>query len=388
THTVELDADRTAELEAFARSRGVTLNTLVQAAWGVLLGRLTGRDDVVFGATVAGRSPELAGSEAMIGLFINTVPVRVRLRAQESTAELLDRLQDEQSRLIGHQHLGLADIQRATGLGELFDTLVVFESYPVADGAEDGEAPRATVRDHHDSTHYPFAWAVEPAERLRLTAEFRPDLFEAATVRRITDALARLLTGMAADPDAPVGRLDLLGPEDRHTVLDRWNDNALPATERLGTVTELFAAQVAASPDEVAVTDGRTTWTFAELDARTDALARILAGQGAGPERVVALALPRTADHIAAILAVLKSGAAYLPLDPDLPDTRLTGMLADARPVLILTTEETALPATDLPVLLLDAPMDGLPQTEPTAPAPDHPAYVIHTSGSTGRPKG
>ncbi|TGN75548.1 amino acid adenylation domain-containing protein [Streptomyces bauhiniae] len=388
THTVELDADRTAALEAFARSRGVTLNTLVQAAWGVLLGWLTGRDDVVFGATVAGRSPELAGSEAMIGLFINTVPVRVRLRAQESTAELLARLQDEQSRLIGHQYLGLADIQRATGLGELFDTLVVFESYPVADSAEDGEAPRATIRDHRDSTHYPLAWAVEPAERLRLTAEFRPDLFEAATVRRVTDALAHLLTGMAADPDGPVGRLDLLGPEDRHTVLDRWNDNALPAAERLGTVPELFAAQVAASPDEVAVTDGRTTWTFAELDARTDALARLLAGQGAGPERIVALALPRTADHIAAILAVLKSGAAYLPLDPDLPDTRLTGMLTDARPVLILTTEDTALPATDTPVLLLDAPTDGLPQAEPTAPAPDHPAYVIHTSGSTGRPKG
>ncbi|MET7613372.1 amino acid adenylation domain-containing protein, partial [Streptomyces seoulensis] len=368
--------------------RGVTLNTLVQAAWGVLLGRLTGRDDVVFGATVAGRSPELAGSEAMIGLFINTVPVRVRLRAQESTAELLDRLQDEQSRLIGHQHLGLADIQRATGLGELFDTLVVFESYPVADDAEDSEAPRATVRDHQDSTHYPFAWAVEPAERLRLTAEFRPDLFDAATVRRITDALTHLLTGMAADPDGPVGRLDLLGADDRHTVLEHWNDNALPAAERLHTVPQLFAAQVAASPDEVAVTDGRTTWTFAELDARTDALARLLAGQGAGPERIVALALPRTADHIAAILAVLKSGAAYLPLDPDLPDTRLTGMLTDARPVLILTTESTTLPATDIPVLLLDAPTDGLPQAEPTAPSPDHPAYVIHTSGSTGRPKG
>ncbi|MEU6816714.1 non-ribosomal peptide synthase/polyketide synthase [Streptomyces sp. NPDC046860] len=388
THTVELDADRTAELEAFARSRGVTLNTLVQAAWGVLLGRLTGRDDVVFGATVAGRSPELAGSETMIGLFINTVPVRVRLRAGESTAALLERLQDEQSRLIRHQHLGLADIQRATGLGELFDTLVVFESYPVADDTPDGAALRATVRDHRDSTHYPFAWAIEPAERLRLTAEFRPDLFDAATVRRVTDALARVLTGMAAAPDGPVGRLDLLGPRDRHTVLERWNDNALPAAERLGTVPELFAAQVAADPDAVAVTDGRTTWTFAELDARTTTLARVLAGHGAGPERVVALALPRTAEHIAAILAVLKSGAAYLPLDPDLPEARLTGMLADTRPVLVLTTEDTALPATDIPVLLLDTPADGLPQAEPTAPAPDHPAYVIHTSGSTGRPKG
>ncbi|OQR64135.1 non-ribosomal peptide synthetase [Streptomyces maremycinicus] len=412
THTVELDAERTAELEAFARSRGVTLNTLVQAAWGVLLGRLTGREDVVFGATVAGRSPELPGAESMIGLFINTVPVRVRVRPQESTAGLLDRLQDEQSRLIAHQHLGLADIQRATGLGELFDTLVVFESYPVAETEGEGARPRVTVRDHEDSTHYPFAWAVEPAERLRLTAEFRPELFTRATVRRITAALTSLLAGMAADPDRPVGRLDLLGPADRDTVLRTWNDTTLPAPadERPGTVPALFAAQVAASPDEVAVTDSSATWTFAELDARTDRLARILAGHGAGPERIVALALPRTADHIAAILAVMKAGAAYLPLDPDLPGSRLTGMLDDARPVLLLATAETAaaLPATDVPTLLLDAvtlaatqaathadghvpaaaAAGGLPEAEPTAPAPDHPAYVIYTSGSTGRPKG
>ncbi|MFI6466449.1 non-ribosomal peptide synthase/polyketide synthase [Streptomyces sp. NPDC050538] len=392
THTVELAPDRTAELEAFARRQGVTVNTLVQAAWGVLLGRLTGRDDVVFGATVAGRSPELPGAESMIGLFINTIPVRVQVRPEESTAALLDRLQDEQSRLIAHQHLGLADIQRAAGLGELFDTLVVFESYPVADEEEGGDGPRVTVRDHEDSTHYPFAWAVEPAERLRLTAEFRPDLFQPAVVRRITDALTALLTGMAAEPDRPVGRLDLLAPAERHTVLETWNDTALPApeTERLGTVPELFVAQAAADPGAVAVTDGRTTWTFAELDARTDQLARILAGHGAGPERIVALALPRTADHIAAILAVMKAGAAYLPLDPDLPESRLTGMLDDARPVLILATDETAatLPPTTVPVLRLDAPADGLPEAEPVAPGPDHPAYVIYTSGSTGRPKG
>ncbi|MFG3027365.1 non-ribosomal peptide synthase/polyketide synthase [Streptomyces sp. NPDC048253] len=392
THTVALDAVRTAELEAFARRRGVTLNTLVQAAWGVLLGRLTGRQDVVFGATVAGRSPELAGAESMIGLFINTVPVRVRVRPQESTAGLLARLQDEQSRLIAHQHLGLADIQRAAGLGELFDTLVVFESYPVTEADGGGAGPRVTVRDHEDSTHYPFAWAVEPAERLRLTAEFRPELFTPATVRRIASALTALLTGMAADPDRPVGRLDLLDPDDRHTVLRTWNDTALPvpADERPGTVPALFAAQAAAAPDEVAVTDGSMTWTFAELDARTDRLARILAGHGAGPERIVALALPRTADHIAAILAVMKAGAAYLPLDPDLPGSRLTGMLDDARPVLVLATEETAraLPATGIPVLLLDPPADGLPEADPIPPAPDHPAYVIYTSGSTGRPKG
>ncbi|NJP45796.1 non-ribosomal peptide synthase/polyketide synthase [Streptomyces sp. PRB2-1] len=391
TRTVELDPAATADLAGFARRRGVTLNTLVQAAWGVLLGRLTGRDDVVFGATVAGRPAELPGAESMIGLFINTVPVRVTIDPTESTAALLARLQDEQSRLIAHQHLGLADIQRAAGLGELFDTLVVFESYPVAEDTEagTGDAPTVTVRDHEDSTHYPFTWAVEPGERLRLTAEFRPDLFEAATVRRITAALAHLLTSMAAHPDRPVGRLDLLAPADLRTVLETGNDTAPPGTAGPHTVPALFAAQAAAAPGATAVTDGRTTWSFAALDARTDRLARILAGHGAAPERIIALALPRTADHIAAILAVMKSGAAYLPLDPDLPPARLTAMLADARPLLVLATRETAahLPP-GAPVLLLDAPDAGLPQADPVAPGPGHPAYVIYTSGSTGRPKG
>ncbi|MGW5354054.1 non-ribosomal peptide synthase/polyketide synthase [Streptomyces sp. NPDC004031] len=399
TRTVELDTAATAELEAFARSRGVTLNTLVQAAWGVLLGRLTGRDDVVFGATVAGRPPELPGAETMIGLFINTVPVRVRIDPAESAGDLPVRLQDEQSRLIAHQHLGLADIQRAAGLGELFDTLVVFESYPVADdaGHPSGDAPAATVRAHEDSTHYPLAWAVEPGERLRLTAEFRPDLFEAATVRRITAALAHLLTAMAADPDRPVGRLDLLAPADRGTVLETWNGAALPVPGGGRTVPALLADRAAEFPGAVAVTDGRTTWTFAELDAHTDRLARVLAGHGAAPERIVALALPRTAGHIAAILAVMKAGAAYLPLDPDLPRARLESMLADAAPVLVLATRETAAalpPGTGVPVLLLDEraeparPAGGLPEADPVAPGPAHPAYVIYTSGSTGRPKG
>ncbi|MYX24502.1 non-ribosomal peptide synthetase, partial [Streptomyces sp. SID8380] len=388
THTLELDRARTAALEAFARSRGVTLNTLVQAAWGVLLGRITGRTDVVFGATVAGRSPELPGAESMIGLFINTVPVRVRLRQDESAAALLARLQDEQSRLLAHQHLGLADIQRAAGLGELFDTLVVFESYPVAEDPARGEAPRATVRDHEDSTHYPFAWAVEPGAHLRLTAEFRPDLIDAATARRLADALAGLLTGMAEDPELPVGRLDLLDPAERHRVLTTWNDTALPEPAHPHTIPELLAAQVAESPDAVAVTDGRTSLTFAELDRRTEELARVLAAHGAAPERTVALALPRTTAHVVAILAVMRAGAAYLPLDTELPESRLTAQLTDARPVLVLTTAGTTLPETGTPVLRIDTPLAALPQTEPTPPEPDHPAYVIFTSGSTGRPKG
>ncbi|MFF7209724.1 non-ribosomal peptide synthase/polyketide synthase [Streptomyces sp. NPDC008238] len=387
TRTVEAGEELTRELGALARHRGLTVNTLVQAAWGVVLSRLTGRDDVVFGATVAGRPPELDGVESMIGLFINTVPVRVRLRPQEPVGALLDRLQDEQSRLLPHQHLGLADIQRGAGLGDLFDTLVVFESYPVAEEPDAGL--RLSVREHEDSTHYPFAWAVEPGERLRLTAEFRPDLFTAAAAGRIASALLSVLAAMAADPDAAVGRLGILTDADRRLLLETWNDTALLPRTGDATVPALFAAQAAASPDAVAVTDGSVTWTFAELAARTGRLARVLAGAGAGPEGIVALALPRTADHITAILAVMTAGAAYLPLDPDLPADRVLGMLADARPRLILTTDALAasLPGTDVPVLSLDA-LDGLPEAAPQAPAADHPAYVIYTSGSTGRPKG
>ncbi|MDX3071016.1 non-ribosomal peptide synthase/polyketide synthase [Streptomyces sp. MI02-7b] len=391
THTVEADERLTEALGTLARRRGLTVNTLVQAAWAIVLSRLTGRDDVVFGATVAGRPPELDGVESMIGLFINTVPVRVRLRPQEPVGALLDRLQDEQSRLLPHQHLGLADIQRDAGLGDLFDTLMVFESYPVADEPADTDpaALRLSVRDHEDSTHYPFAWAVEPEARLRLTAEFRPDLFAPAAAGRIASAMVTVLEAMAGDPDTAVGRLDIIGDADRRLLLGTWNDTDLFAQAAGATVPALFAAQAGESPDAVAVTDTTVTWTFAELAARTDRLARVLAGAGAGPEEIVALALPRTADHIASILAVMTAGAAYLPVDPDLPADRVLAMLADARPRLILTTRELAasLPDTDVPVLYVDA-LDGLPEAAPQAPAAGHPAYVIYTSGSTGRPKG
>ncbi|WP_405719246.1 non-ribosomal peptide synthase/polyketide synthase [Streptomyces sp. NBC_01537] len=389
THTVEASDELTAALTALARRRGLTVNTLVQAAWGILLSRLTGLEDVVFGATVSGRPPELPDSERMIGLFINTVPVRIRLRDEEPLAALLDRLQDEQSGLMAHQHLGLADIQRGAGLGELFDTLVVFESYPVAeDDSNEGAGPRTTVRDHQDSTHYPFAWAVEPAERLCLTAEFRPDLFEPVAAERMAASMLTVLEAMTTAPDQPVGRLDVLTPADRHKLLETWNGTDLgqPPT----TVPALFEAQAAAGPDAIAVTDADVTWTFAELNDRADALARILAGHGAGPERIVALSLPRTADHITAILAVMKAGAAYLPIDPDLPADRVLDMLADARPCLVLTTTALApaLPKSTVPALHLDALPPDAPRTTPVAPSPGDPAYVIYTSGSTGRPKG
>ncbi|KFU82304.1 non-ribosomal peptide synthase domain TIGR01720/amino acid adenylation domain-containing protein [Amycolatopsis lurida] len=393
--SLELPERETEALAAVARSRGLTLNTLVQTAWSIVLGRLTGRSDVVFGATVAGRPPELAGVERMIGLFITTIPVRIALDPAEKLGDLLDRVQDEQSGLLAHQHFGLADIQRVAGLGELFDTLMVFESYPGADEDETGAGLRGEIVRHEDSTHYPLTWAVEPGARLKLTAEYRADLFDAGLPERLLPAMERVLAAMVSDVDAPVGRVDILAKADFDLIVREWNGTALAVEP--STVASLFEAQVRRSPDATAVVSGEVALTFAELNERANRLARALVAHGVGPEDFVALALPRSADVLPAILAVHKAGAAYLPLDPDYPAERLAAMLADARPKVILTEPELleSLPRTEIETLALcalvteDRQAHDLTDRDRVRPLdPEHPAYVIYTSGSTGTPKG
>ncbi|MFE6613991.1 non-ribosomal peptide synthase/polyketide synthase [Amycolatopsis sp. NPDC057786] len=393
--SLELPEQATEALSTVARSRGLTLNTLVQTAWSIVLGRLTGRSDVVFGATVAGRPPELAGVERMIGLFITTIPVRIALDPAEKLGDLLDRVQDEQSGLLAHQHFGLADIQRGAGLGELFDTLMVFESYPGADEDETGAGLRGEIVRHEDSTHYPLTWAVEPGTRLKLTAEYRSDLFDAGLPERLLPAMERVLAAMVSDVDVPVGRVGILAEADLDLIVREWNDTALAVEP--STVAGLFEDQVRRSPDATAVVSGEVALTFTELNERANRLARALVAHGVGPEDFVALALPRSADVLRTILAVHKAGAAYLPLDPDYPAERLAAMLADARPKVILTEPELleSLPRTEIETLVLcalvteDRQAHDLTDRDRVRPLdPEHPAYVIYTSGSTGTPKG
>src|SRR4029077_4096635 len=250
---VELPEALTESLSRQARSHGLTLNTILQGAWAILVGRLTGRDDVVFGATVAGRPPEIAGIETMVGLFINTLPVRVRLRPTEPLSELLTRLQDTPSRLIAHQHLGLAEIQRLMGLGHLFDTLVVFENYPLDQSAleEPAAGLRLTSVEGHDATHYPLSLMAVPAERLRLRFQYRTDLFERRTVEAIGRRLAALLEAVVADPNQPIGRIDLLAPEERSQILFEWNATEYDVAQ--STLPALFETQVNRSPEATAL---------------------------------------------------------------------------------------------------------------------------------------
>src|SRR5712691_7572210 len=392
--TLELSEPMTAALTRQARTQGLTLNTVIQAAWGILLGRLTGRDDVVFGVTVAGRPPEIAGIESMVGLFINTLPLRIKLPASKPLFELLKEVQDGQSSLMAHQHLGLAEIQGLAGSGELFDTLVVFENYPVDRGtlAADVGGLRLTDITGLDATHYPVSLMAVPGDRLQLRFDYQPDLFDRDSVEIIGARLIRLLEAAVAEPDRAIGSLDILVPDERHTILHGWNDTARAVPS--ATLPELFAAQVARTPDAIATVFEDQSLTYAQLDARANQLAHHLRDRGVGPETVVGLCVERSPTMLIGLLGILKAGGAYLPLDPDYPRERLAFVLEDAGAPVLVTQSAllTNLPAHGAAIVRLDADWPAIAQQPAAAPDiildPQHPAYVIYTSGSTGIPKG
>ncbi|MEC4021134.1 condensation domain-containing protein, partial [Streptomyces sp. H27-D2] len=284
-------------LRQLARALGLTLNTVVQAAWAVVVGQLAGRRDVVFGATVAGRPADLPGMEDMLGLFINTVPVRVSFDPAQTIAELLTGLQAQQSALLDHQHLSLSSIQRVAGPGATFDTLMAFENYP-GDPAVPPSSEGLSLTDTgmRESTSFALALGVNPTEDLGLRLDYRPDLFDEDTVRAVADRLMRVLEQIAADPHAQVSDIDALGPAERSLVVERWNDTALSVSA--GSLLELFRVWVERSPGAAAVRCGSVVLSYGELEARANRLARYLTGLGVGRESRVGLCLPRGVDMV------------------------------------------------------------------------------------------
>ncbi|MFC8420329.1 amino acid adenylation domain-containing protein [Streptomyces sp. NPDC057236] len=374
-------------LTAYARTHGITLSTVVHGLWGLLLGGLTGTQDVVFGTTVSGRGHGTGDLDRAVGLFINTVPARVRLTPEESLTDLLRRVQDEHAALLDHQHLGLADIQRAAGGGELFDTLVVFENHPTA--SDDGaDTLRVTGSEVFDTVHYPLALIVEPEDgRLRLRFTYDAARLDRPVVAGLADRFVTLLRTLTSDPGRPVARTGLPAPrEQRRPTGPDTTEHPVPDA----TLASLFARQAARTPHATALVFEDTTLTYAELDRRAEALARRLRARGAGPERFVAVAVPRSAELVVALLAVHKAGAAYLPVDLDHPADRVAYLLGDSGARTVVTTAGAAARLPGVPGLqhLLIEDHEDVPDTRPAPAAPDHPAYLIHTSGSTGRPKG
>ncbi|WP_129375984.1 non-ribosomal peptide synthase/polyketide synthase [Pseudomonas aeruginosa] len=387
---------RTARLKTFAQRHAVTLNTLVQAAWSLLLQRYTGQDTVVFGATVAGRPAELAGIERQIGLFINTLPV---VATPQPGMRLTDWLQEVQARSLAlreQEHTPLFEIQRWAGLGEaLFDSLLVFENYPVAEALEKGSpgGVRFGPVSNHEQTNYPLTVALGVGDSLTLQYSYDRQSFSDAAVEQLDRHLLNLLEGFVDNAERTLVELSLLDAEERALIDSLWNrsESGFPASP---LIHQRVAERARLAPDAPAVLFDDQVLSFAELDSRANRLAHALIARGVGPEVRVAIAMQRSAEIMIAFLAVLKSGGAYVPLDIEYPRERLLYMMQDSRAHLLLTQNHLLdrLPIPDgLSCLCLDREQEwaGFPAHDPeVALHGDNLAYVIYTSGSTGMPKG
>ncbi|MFI6955314.1 amino acid adenylation domain-containing protein [Nocardia sp. NPDC050408] len=382
----------TARLVRWARSNGLTMSTVVQFAWAVVLGRLTDRHDVVFGTTISGRPDALPGVETMIGLFINTVPARVLIDRTRTVAEQCAQLQRESAAMRDAGCVSLSTIQRAAGHGALFDVLFVFENAPIGaatDPIVTASGTRFLPVAMESLVHYPLSVVSHLNDgtlvvMLEAIAEALPHFPIADIGERILSVLRQLPDHGDSSPDS----LDLLLADEKVTV-------AAKQVDANGTAYELFLNQVADTPDAIALSAGSDRYTYRELRAAAGQLANELIAGGIGPETVVALALPRSGRSIVAILAVLEAGGAYVPVDISAPAARIESILRQADPKLVLTVAESAplLGETARPVLVLDEPAVAerianhpIPSYHPVPPQTA--AYLIFTSGSTGEPKG
>ncbi|SON61428.1 Linear gramicidin synthase subunit D [Mycobacterium simulans] len=390
---LRLPAAVTRAITQLARSCHTTVSTVLQGAWAQLLTVLTGHRDVVFGTVDANRPAELPGVESMMGLFINTVPVRARISATTTTTDLLHQLQSTHNHTLEHHHLALSAIHRITGHDPLFDTLFVYQNFPIDISATLGDRELA-ISDiaSRESTHYPLAIQAVPGDELGLRVEFDTDVFDAVGIHTLTTRLQRVLEVMTADPTRPLATVDLLDADER-ACLDEWGNRvALTANSRAAaSIPELFAAQVIHAPEAVALTGAGASLTYRQLDTAANQLAHLLTSRGVGPGDIVALLLERSVQAIVAMVAVLKTRAAYLPIDPAQPDSRIAFMIKDAAPAAALTTSTLSgrLAGHDLAIIDVNDPiLASQPDTVLPYPGVDELAYILYTSGTSGAPKG
>jgi len=405
---IRLDTELHQQLRDLARRSGASLFMVFQAGLAALLSKLGAGEDIPIGSPIAGRTDHAL--DDLVGFFVNTLVLRTNTSGHPSFRSLISQVRETALAAYAHQDVPfeyLVEVlnpTRSLAHHPLFQIALALQNTPEAGFALPGldtslmftstGTAKFDLSIHLWEHHAPDG----TPQGLDGLIEYSSDLFDPATVETIFTRWVRLLETVATDPDVPISRIDLLTADERHQLLTEYNNTTTPIPT--ACLPELFEAQVTATPDAVAVIYGDTTLTYTQLNTHANQLAHTLISMGIGPEQTVALVLPRSPELIVAILAVLKTGAAYLPLDPNYPEARIQLMLHDARPTLLLTTTHTTtLPATTTPTqLILDHPdtttlLAEYPDTNPTNThrttplLPPHPAYLIFTSGSTGTPK-
>tara|TARA_R110001583_G_scaffold75188_5_gene207275 strand:+ start:3504 stop:14609 length:11106 start_codon:yes stop_codon:yes gene_type:complete len=390
------DRGTTRTLMDAARDQHVTLNTLVQAAWGLVLKLYGEREDIVFGATVSGRPPDLEGVEEMLGLFINTVPIILKIEAKDSVASLLQSVQRTNLRVREYEHVSLATIQRWGGQSgrALFDSIIVFENHPVDEALRDTQRYGLEFGNVQGEgiTGYAMDLQVTIGDSVEIEYCYSREKFADEVAENMRCSLEIVLQQMVADPMRRVGTFDWQADADRHRLVELGRGSTGAAPDDNARVHRWIARHAAERPNALAVSMGERRLDYAQFDARANRLAHCLLERGIGRDDIVGVAMRRTPDILVSFLAVLKAGAAYLPLDPAYPSERLTFMMRDSGMALLISEKEVlaALPEPAVACLTWDSlRLADYTDRDPCLAVPEQAlAYVIYTSGSTGTPKG
>ena len=382
--------DRFSKLRDLGARHRVTLNNIIQAAWGILLGRYSHANDVVFGAVVSGRPAEIDGIEDMVGLFINTIPVRMRVHSQDIFADTLQRMQQQALEGEAHHYSPLNEVKQYSELGTgLLDHILVFENYPISEEIE-GTATGSTQIEEvtsFEQSNYDLVVVISPGQQLLFDFYYNGHAFASETISNLADHFNNLIDQLLVSVDTRVAELDLVG-ETETRLLAQFNDTSTPYPADQSVVT-LFQQQVQATPDHVALEQNHEQLTYQQLNEKTDQLASIIGQHDIAAGDRIALFMDRSADAVAGILAILKVGAVYVPIDIDYPQERINYILEDSSAKLIISHSSLNLSLDrDYPIIRIDRFENTDEPFSATAVKPIDPAYIMYTSGTTGVPKG
>ncbi len=382
------DSDR---LKTAVRTAQVTLNTAIQAAWALLLRAHNSRNDIVFGVTVSGRPAAVVNVENTVGLFINTVPLRIRIDEQLSLPEFLQHVQHQALSTESYHYYSLADIQSLSELKQnLLNHVLVFENIPQADAEDSGLQTNGFVirqTDMFEHPHYPFMLSINPEASIELTLTYDRSVYSDVKIERVAKQLEHLLLQMAQQPYCSVAELSILSESQQAQILNRFSTITDESNSRL--LLDLFSRQQACFPDAEVVSDNNRQLSYSQLNLRSNRFAHYLIRHyGLKAEDKVAVLLPRNIDLAVALLGILKTGAAYVPLDNAYPKARIDYILEHSQAALLVTADADAgwsIPEVTVEEAVGQCAIDSDPGINVS---PEQLAYLIYTSGSTGQPKG
>ncbi len=385
------------QIHNFTRDNKITINTLVQAAWGILLSRYSGEDDVLYGVTVSGRSADVEGIEMMVGLFINTIPIRITNTREEKILDWLKRLQIKFAEVIQYEYTPLVNIHQwsdVSGKDELFKSILVLENYPVEESVKQKETKiKISNIKTFEKTNYPLTLVAAPGNIIAFDLAYDADLFDEEMIQQILGHLKNILEFFVTESPAKVKDISFLTNDEIKKLTVDWNATDIKLPENL-LIHEQFEFIAEKYKDNIAIVFNNDSYTYGELNRRANKFARYLVKIGIKPESKIGICLDRSFEMVCSTLAVLKCGASFVPLDPAYPKERLKYIVNDSELTVLITDSNLSILFKDEPVteLLIDNKREIIEEQSDenlnVLTPPNNMAYIIYTSGSTGKPKG